>query len=209
MARAIVRRSLTQFAPDCLSLHFVCYGVDRRGLVSRVAPYLREMLRGWPMHVFLHELWVGAEIGTSWRSKFIGWAQRRGVVALLRALDVRLVHTSNADLRSPAGAAAWRIGHAACRSLGRCRCPRSELSGFGEKSVTLAWFGTLHPVWPAEPLFSHLRSFGRPISCVHAGHIGAGADLWEALRARYGEHFEFRRLGELPPQELADFLGAA
>jgi hypothetical protein len=65
-------------------------------------------------------------------------------------------------------------------------------------------FGTLHPVWPPEPLFSKLRALDRPVEITHIGRIGAGAELWEAMVARYGDGIAFRRLGEQPPDRISE-----
>jgi len=197
------RRWIEEFGPDWVSLQFVCYGFHPRGLIG---PELGEVLRGWPVHIFLHELWIGEEIGASWKDRALGWVQRRGVLLLLRSLDVRLIHTSN-----PAYVhlLARRGPSARCLPLfGSLPLPLVHAAR-NDASRTFAFFGTLHPVWPAEPLFTHLRALKSPIELVHAGHIGAGATLWRRLESTYGKLFRFRRLGRLSPQALADFFATA
>jgi hypothetical protein len=75
--------------------------------------------------------------------------------------------------------------------------------------LTFALFGTLHPVWPSEPLFAHLRALGRKITITHGGGIGRGAALWETMERKYGADFTFRRLGQLSPIEAAEYLHSA
>lgn len=200
MQVAEARRWLDDFAPDWVSLQFVCYGFHPRGLVGTE---LGEALRGRPVHVFMHELWLGENIGAPWKERLVGWLQRRRVLGLLRLLNVRLIHASNA---------------AYVHLLGRHGMSAHILPLFGslplpspgivppEDRITFALFGTLHPVWPAEPLFSKLREMERPITIAHVGGIGAGAALWDRLVREYDAAFTFRRLGELPPQQIADFF---
>lgn len=200
----VARETLAEFAPHAISLQFVCYGFHPRGFVGRVAEPLRTVVRDWPLHVFMHELWLGEQRGAPWKERAIGWIQRHGVLSLLRSLDVRLVHTSNdsyAALLARRGIPARRLPLFGPLPLPSPMSPRGE-------GLTFAFFGTLHPVWPPEPLFTHLRTLDRPVTLAHIGAMGAGPALWDSLTQRY-PHFTFRRLGEQPPPVIADFFAAA
>jgi hypothetical protein len=204
LARA--RRWLEAFAPDWISLQFVNYGFHPRGFAGRTAAHLGKLLAGWPVHIFLHELWIGEEIGATWKHKALGWIQRRGVLALLHTIDVRLIHASNSayvHLLAREGLAARRLPLFGSVPLPSVVAPRANAA------LTFAFFGTLHPIWPAEPLFTQLRALNQSIEFVHAGHIGAGESLWRQLESTYAGTFRFRRLGRLPPQSLADFFATA
>ena len=203
---AYARRWLEALAPDWVSLQFVNYGFHPRGFAGRTAAHLRTLLFGWPVHIFFHELWLGAEIGASWQHRALGWMQRRGVLSLLHTLDVRLVHTSNSTyvhLLARHGVAARRLP-----LFGSLPLP-SPAAAPANSALTFAFFGTLHPVWPPEPFFTHLRALNKPLELVHAGHIGAGESLWRKLESTYGAASRFRRLGRLSPQALADFFSTA
>lgn len=197
------RRWLDAFAPDFVSLQFVCYGFHPRGIIG---PQLERILTGHRLHVFMHELWVGEETGASWRHRFTGLLQRRRVLALIRSLDVRAIHTSNdayVHLLARRGLSAHVLP-----LFGSLPLPGAGIVPRNDRFVC-AMFGTLHPVWPPEPLFARLRECGRPVTIAHAGQIGAGAALWNRLEREYASAFTFERLGELPPQGVADFLASA
>jgi len=200
------RRWLEAFSPDWVSLQFVAFGFHPRGFAGQAARHLRALLSGCPVHVFLHELWLGEESGAAWKHRALGWVQRRGVLALLRGLDVRVIHTSNptyVHLLARRGVAAR------CLPLfGSLPLPSVEKPAAGA-AITFAFFGTLHPVWPAEPFLNHLRALRRHVALTHAGQIGAGAALWQQMEAACGAEFQFRRLGPLPPQAVADFLATS
>ncbi len=200
VARA--REHLDRFAPDFVSVQFVCYGFEPRGLCWRAADGLRAIIGERPVHMMFHETWIGAERGASGKARLIGWLQRMCVQRVLRALDVRRVHTSN-----PAYAAL----------LGKSGVPATVLPLFGSVPPSARasrmeraspWrflmFGTLHPVWPPEPLFTHIRALGVAAEIVHAGRIGAGAALWDRMQRDYSGAFEFRQFGKLSPEMLAD-----
>ncbi len=67
-------------------------------------------------------------------------------------------------------------------------------------------FGTLHPVWPPEPLLGLLLGGRKDIELCHVGQIGAGGEMWEQMVKDYRGKIVFRRLGELPALEIADVL---
>lgn len=202
---AKARRWLEAFEPDFISLQFVGYGYHPRGLPGPVAAHLLELLRGWPLQIFLHELWIGVEGGASWKHRAVGWLQKRGLLKLLAALKPQLVQTSNetyAQLLARQGVRAERLPLFGCLPL-----PSREYGGRRDE-LLLVFFGTLHPVWPAEPLFTRLRTLSRPITLVHVGHIGAGAELWDRLAEQYPD-FTFRRLGMADPAAVADLFATA
>lgn len=200
------RQWLEAFAPDWISLQFVNYGFHPRGFAGATAARLRALFSGWPVQIFLHELWIGEELGAPWKHRAIGWWQRRGVLELLQTLDVRRIHTSNdtyVHLLARDGLAAQRLP-----LFGSLPWP-AEKAVPPREALTFAFFGTLHPVWPAEPLFSQLRKLNKPVELVHAGNMGSGEMLWRQLETAYGADFRFRRLGRLAPPALADFFAAA
>ena len=57
------RRWIEAFAPDAVSLQFVCFGFHPRGLCWRAADWLRNILGARPVQIMFHELWIGAEQG--------------------------------------------------------------------------------------------------------------------------------------------------
>jgi hypothetical protein len=202
---ARARRWLEDFSPDWVSLQFVAFGFHPRGLVARIVPHVVALLSGWPVHIFLHELWLGEERGASWKHRILGCMQRRGVLTLLGALDIRVIHTSNStyvQLLGRRGVLATRLPLFGSLPLPTQEYPRRD-------KLMLAFFGTLHPVWPAEPLFTHLRSLKRKIQLHHAGEIGGGAELWGNLERKWGQEFDFFTLKHLSPQAIADLFAGA
>jgi glycosyltransferase involved in cell wall biosynthesis len=201
---ALARGFLRDFAPDFVSLQFVCYGFHPRGLCWGAADLLRRIIGRVPVQVMFHELWIGAEKGASWKDRVVGAMQRACMMRLFSRLDIRHTSTSN-----PAYAAL----------LGRYGMDAEVLPLFGSvpppqrrvrKERGVSWrflmFGTLHPVWPPEPLLAHLRALGVPVEIWHAGHVGSGADLWERMAREYAGAISFRKLGPQTPEQLAEFF---
>jgi len=60
---AKARQALEEFAPDFISLQFVCYGFHPRGVDWRLADHLKEIVGNIPLQMMFHELWIGSDIG--------------------------------------------------------------------------------------------------------------------------------------------------
>ncbi len=205
---SLARDFLREFAPDFVSVQFVCYGFHPRGLGLAVPARLRAIIGTVPVHLMLHELWIGMEEGASLKHRLIGSVQRHGVVQLVKQLRPRVIHTSipaYVHLLRRRGVSAGRLplfGNVPVAHLATEVAPPRE-------KWTFAMFGTLHPVWPPEPLLSQLRALDRPVEITHIGRIGAGAELWETMVARYGDGIGFKRLGEQPLHKISELFAAS
>lgn len=217
------RELLQRFQPDWISLQFVPYGFHRKGLSVQLPRRLQQLVGSCPNEVMLHELWIGAERHASLKHRCVGAAQRWLLLHLIRCLRPRHVHTSNPTYRAllqshqipcsalpmfgalPSTAADPNLFLA---SLRRANAPvdahhRQQYWIFG-------LFGTLHPIWPPEPLFTHLQRasqlHGKRILIAGIGRLGSGQELWNRLASSYSGAIEFCHLGEHPPAHISAFL---
>lgn len=196
---------LSAFEPDFVSLQFVCYGFEPRGIDFKLAGRLRGIIGARPVHIMFHELWIGGEKGAPAKQKIAGMLQRHCVLRVIKALDTRVVHTSNAPYA--AMLRAKKVSATVLPLFGSIPVPDKPLFP-PEPGGPLVFgiFGSIHPVWPPEPLFSLLRKTGRKIEIVHIGAPGGGAALWEKLKSDYASAIEFRSLGMQPPERIAEFF---
>jgi hypothetical protein len=219
-ARDFVR----QQPADWVSLQFVCYGFHPKGLVIGLERHLMPLIGNRPLHVMLHEVWVGANRGAGLRHQLVGSIQRWAVRSLIATLKPAVVHTSNTAYVHILGKAGI---HARILPL----CGSIPLSAHVDKDwlehtlvelgvtapgagPTAHWrfgfFGTLPDLWPPEPLFSYMavaaERSARRITVLSIGRLGPGEALWRDMQSRYGERFLFARLGERSREEVSMFL---
>jgi hypothetical protein len=83
-----------RFSPDWVSLQFVPYGLNRKGIVAGWGKVLDQLARNARVHIMLHELWIGQNVSSTIRHYLIGLIQRRFIVGLLKRLNPRVVTTS-------------------------------------------------------------------------------------------------------------------
>ena len=215
------RTFLNAFKPDRISLQLVCYGWNPKGIAHGIGPMLADLIGRTPLQMLLHETWIGVEQGTSLKDRIMGSIQRHYVRRILRTLRPAVVHTTN-----PAWQALLARNNIKAQLLPLFGLipiadePASNwlLDELSEQGVDLTpgnrnsnWafvlFGSLHPAWPTEPLFSQLRVFGeqtgRRIVIIAAGRMTHGDKLWEAMRTRYTGAFAFCRLGQRSPDQIS------
>lgn len=197
-----MRKKVNAFAPDWVSVQYVCYGYHPKGFAWRAADRLRRIVGERRVHLFFHELWLGAERDASLRDWAVGILQRLAVQRLCAKLNIRVVQTSNA------GYLAVLRQHgveATCLPLfGSVPLPDDDTAPSND-AWTLGMFGTLHPVWPPQPLLGLLETTGRKIRIEHAGHMGAGEKLWARIAQEYPS-IDFHAHGQQTPAQLAQIF---
>ncbi|MBC8121701.1 MAG: glycosyltransferase [Gemmatimonadaceae bacterium] len=218
-----VRRFLDAFEPDWLSFQFVPYSYNSRGIVFGLARQLQPLVDGRRLHLMLHELWLAQHRSANLKERLIGSIQRLYLLALVEELKPTVTHTSNpAYLASliQSGVSAgclpifgnipivktnetWLFTELHTHGL---HIDKSKREGFW----LFGLFGSLHPAWPPEPLFSRLyegaNQSGKKIVILSIGRLGYGEGLWKELVNRYGSRFTFVRLGEQSPERISEFF---
>jgi len=221
----LVRRHLSEFQPDVISLQFVCYAWNPRGVIfDQILPIARAV-RGWPVHLYFHELWIGLADEATPKERLVGFLQGLAVRALLQVVRPRVIQANSS------------VYVALLRELG---WPATRLPLFGtvppvgtkadpwllpllrEKGLPidaasrgdfwlLGMIGNLPAIWPSEPLVSLVREAGRlhgrrPVLLLAGRTPPAGVALWESLARRYGDDPPLIRLGELSAERLSQYL---
>jgi hypothetical protein len=205
VARA--RAWLAAFRPGWVSVQFVPYAWDPRGLCFGIGHQLAEVMGGSAVHVMLHELWVGAEIGASWKDRVLGRLQRAAVLGALKRWRPRVVQTTN-------GAYAHRLSREGWEAevlplFGNFPVVEGAI-GAGSRpggGWRVGILGNLPEVWPEEPLLSRLAALGRPLVIEHAGRMGRGEAVWERMVGVHRRRVTFERRGEMAEEAVAAWLG--
>jgi hypothetical protein len=83
------------FNPDWSSFQFVPYAYASRGLVTPLTLPWKRLKGRVGTHFMFHEIWTGAHYGATLRERMVGFLQRRGIQAVVRAVRPQVVHSSN------------------------------------------------------------------------------------------------------------------
>ena len=215
---------LNEFKPDWISLQYVPYGFNRRGLPFKLAGDLGALRGDFRWHIMFHELWIGEEAEYTKTQKMIGWLQKR-IVRNLASATKAILHTSNPTYKM---------------RLERAGCPAEILPLFSNLPVAppmfsrrnvmeeagmdpeskservwiFALFGAIYPQWDAESLFERIDNVAkREGNCrcllLLLGRPGGDALLERPIQACVQRNWSFLNKGELPPSVISSYLQSA
>jgi len=222
---ALAAGVIEEWRPDCVSLNFVSYGFQKRGLPVQELLRLPPLFAGRKLAVMLHELWVGLDDDRLPKNRlFYGPVQRQLLFALLRRLHPAHLGTTNACYREvlarygfdaqvvplfgnvPVGAETAETWLYEALAQQGAIGPDFDR----RRSWLFGMFGLIDPSWPATAMFARLadiaRRADRRIVVVSAGSAGAdAAPVFERAKAALPE-VSFALLGRQPAEQISQFL---
>lgn len=84
---------INEFLPDWISLQFVPYSFDPKGLPFWLPSLLKKLKGNHKWHIMFHELWIGIEREASLKKKCIGIIQKRIIKKIHKSINPKAVHT--------------------------------------------------------------------------------------------------------------------
>jgi hypothetical protein len=214
-------RWIGEFQPDWISLQFVCFGFDPKGLVSSWIPFFSELCGAYRVHWMFHELWVRNEKGLPWYYGPWGWLQRRQMLKLHRRLSPLVTHTSNkcyARMLKERAINAEILPLSGNIPISRERewWPEIErVTGILPPSradwLVFGIFGTIHWQWLSEDWFVGILRWAlenrRVVAMLGIGRLSeSSGKLWEKLKAQYSDEAGFHHFGEQSPARISQYL---
>lgn len=213
------------FQPDLISLQFVPYAFDTKGLPFFLGPLLKPLAKTYPIHIMMHELWIGFEPSAPFKHKCLGYIQKWCIQDILTKTKPIAIHTHSSlykhylsqlysnvallPLFSPIQRNCTAPVNQSLNALLQKKGHRLPLKDRDPLWV-FSLFGTLHPEWPPEPLIPMLIELSKKqhtaILILHFGHIGRGEALWQAMVERYQPACSFVKLGPLAPADISTIL---
>ncbi len=211
--------------PDLISLQFVPYAFQKKGLPFFLSSLLQSFVQTYPLHIMMHELWIGFEPRSALYQKCLGFIQKWCIQSILTQLHPFCIHThaklyqkllsqispkvSLLPLFSPIQKNSKDLPHHSLEALLEQKVHILPMQG--QKPLwVFSILGTLHPEWPPEPLLPILlelaKKHHKSMLILHFGHIGRGEELWQAITKRYQTECNVLKLGPLAVAEIATVL---
>jgi glycosyltransferase involved in cell wall biosynthesis len=220
----ILQGMIDRFKPHWISLQYVPYGFNSRGLPFHLPKRLASLRVDCRWHIMFHELWIGEESGYTPFQKFIGLLQKKIVRKLSTATDA-LLQTSNLQYMTRLRK---ECGHASLLPLFSNIPFTNSLFSRGdvieESKVELdqhydsrGWifvlFGTIHPEWSPESLFQKIEKLrkreGRPPCLVVVLGKTSTKMVHRVADACVSFGWGFLEKGELKPSMISSYLQCA
>ena len=213
-----------RFQADWMSLQFVCYGFQDKGIVWNLSRHLQALLSGCPVHLMFHELWIGINRNAPLKHRVVGALQRASIRRMCSLVKPRLVTTSNpfyiAGLKSIGVEASLLplFGNIPIvdRSLGPGLPSPLGDAGITPNNRSEWWVGLFFGVlyeWKPEPFMSILRSAaakaGKRVCLLSLGRCGVvGHEIWTQAQRDYPD-ISFLTVGEQPCDTVSLFMQTA
>lgn len=195
--------------PDWLSLQYVPFGFQDKGLPFLLVNKLISLGKGRKWHVMFHELWVGMESSSSFKYKIWGYLQKKSIEYLLRGLLPTVIHTQCSLYKQQL----IRLGYSANYLPLFGNIPVIDKASFLKSATKLIFvvFGTVHPNVPVELFTAKLSKFSKQnkkeVFIIFIGRNGPELTNW--INALTNQAIKFSLLGEKPANEISRILSKA
>jgi hypothetical protein len=200
---------LQQFKPDWISLQYVPYAFNRKGLPWILFPCLASSRSQAKWHVMAHELWVDPEANL--KNRLLATIQKRLLQLLLAYLQPFVLHTSNEYYVQLLASIGGRPSILPLFTNISIQSTAPILSQ-PDEGLRFILFGSIHQEWDPMPLFENLKRVAREfriprLTFVSVGSTGEyGRDLWVRLASTMPDWMRFVQLGVLPASEISHQL---
>lgn len=195
---------IDNFKPDLISLQFVPYSFQAKGLPFWMPSFLKKLKGNHKWHVMFHELWLGIDIESSFKHKCIGKLQEIIIERLIHKIEPEFIttqnrlyqfflksHTISADVLPICG-----------------NIPLAAVKKVAKEFTQFVLFGTIHPGAPFEDFIEDLLissdEFKKPYKFVFIGKNGAEITNYSRILASYDIPFEV--LGIQSEEKISEVL---
>lgn len=192
------------FDPEWLSLQYVPFGFQKKGLTFGLGRRLKNLGKGRKWHIMFHELWVGMGRESSLALIFWGWVQRQLIKELLHCLTPDSIHSQ---------------AHLYCHQLKKLGWQAELLPLFGniplvnsnkikrkKPDMHFIVFGSIYPGAPVKDFAQELARYSQrgsvPVTVVFAGRNGIEQKHWVDSCQYAG--LQVQILGEQPSAILSE-----
>ena len=172
---------LNKVQPDWVSLQFVPYSFNPKGLPFWLPSFLKTLKGNHKWHIMFHELWLGIDIESSFRHKCIGKLQQLIVKKLVHKINPYLINTQNKLYQF-----FLQSHNIIAEVLPICgNIPLTAIKKEANKCIQFVLFGTIHPGAPFKDFVNDLllatSTFKKPIKFVFIGKNGTELSTFTAI----------------------------
>ncbi|MCF4102180.1 hypothetical protein L1I30_10915 [Gillisia sp. M10.2A] len=206
---ARVKHRIDKFDPDWLSLQYVPFSFQKKGIPWNLDAQLEELGVGRKWHIMFHELWVGMDVESPVKHRILGIAQEYIAGKIIKRLAPKVIHTQSNLYRL---------------YLERFGCKIEVLPLFSnipvlhksknfknDSVLTLVVFGMIQPGAPIMQFVNDLSIYrlksNKKIKIQFIGRLGNELGTW--VEAFQKENFNVHVLGEQGAENISEILSKA
>ncbi len=203
-----IQEILNEFQPEWISFQFVPYSFNSKGLPFWLPSFLKKLKGNHKWHIMFHELWIGMDLKTTFKSSAIGLLQKGLVSAIL---NEKIKINTQTDLYQYKIAS---LGYNAQILPLFSNIIKKNESNFNKNmnlfELKFCIFGSIHYGAPVAKFIDELKlvllglNEKRPLKFIFIGHCGVGIEKWKQVLMANNINFEVT--GFLTDKEISDTL---
>lgn len=209
---------------DWISLQFVPYAFDQKGLFKEFLKGIKGFVCGTNCHIIFHEIWIGEYPNAKLKERLIGKLQKRMLLKLIDYTKPKVVNYTNAGAKIRLESNGVKCSYLPIFSnipvikktdkswiiKTLVESNKSVTSRMLDGFIFYGLFGTLHDGWPARQLLERLRMYtsaqGKSPALLHAGFLPKNKNRWKEIKKKYTGDWFVHSFGELPKSEISNYL---
>jgi hypothetical protein len=207
---AWTQETLKEVAPDWISLQYVPYSFQPKGLAFWLAGFLKEIKGAYHWQLMFHELWIGMDTNAFFKSKCIGFLQQKIVVKILKTLGNPVVNTqTNLYLQKIS-----ILGYSPqllpiFSNISKTNVVETISVKKNSNEIRFGLFGGIHFGAPVQLFINAFqlelkKTKGAVLKFVFIGNCGDSIKEWTSVLDV--EHIEYEILGYCSDQEISTAL---
>ncbi len=214
----LVKNYIQKFNPDLISLQFVPFSFDSKGLPFWIVDSMSTLTQHRIFHIMFHELWVGMEDGTSIKYYFWGLLQKRIILNLKKYTNPSTIHTQTNLYK-------YHLEKIGCNvnilplfsNIKEANHEKSTSNNtllnsiICKKQLTCIIFGEIHFGAPVETFANEILIFSKNhklfVTLLLLGKNGNEAKVWSTAFST--NNFNVRTLGWQSEESISQFLLSA
>ncbi|MDF7810038.1 glycosyltransferase [Hymenobacter sp. YC55] len=198
--------------PDWLSLQYVAFAFQPKGLPWGLGESLARLGRGRRWHIMFHELWVGVFIDAPLKHIVWGWVQKQLIKSMVKTLRPAVMHTQTRLYQLLLGRLGFKADYLplfANIPVTSTQKKPAQLGADGsDNTVSVIIFGTIHPGTAiaqfAQEASQIAKTKGTQFSLTTIGRCGANLEPF--VKTWQDEGLTVNILGEQPAEKISEVL---
>lgn len=175
------------FSPDIISIQFVSYAFQNKGLPFAILYPLKKLSRKYRCHIMFHELWIGMEVSSSRKDVLVGKLQMFFIQQLVRVVRPVSMHTQTSIYQvqlEKIGINALYLPIFGNIPVAPILTDENNNGDASQKKneISLVFFGGIHPGAPvtefAEEVAEYSRNKNIKVKLTFLGRSGKEQENW-------------------------------
>lgn len=203
---------ITNLNPDWVSIQFVIFAFDNKGLPFFIAAHFKKITEGRLCHIMFHELWVGIHTNSSLKFFLWGQLQMQIIKKLLLKLKPSVIHTNTHLYKNKLATLGFSAAYLPLFGNIPVRNLPPEIKQISSGNLLeLVLFGTIHPSVIVKEFLKEFLLYSWQNNKIFLvtilGRTGPEVNSWTTACKELGVSYVLT--GELTTTKISEILSAS